>query len=122
MGNVCDKICESARFDWNQKIFDPCLKTSNCLKGEILNNKCLTDKKDELLKCCLSNCKPEENLNCEQHCGISYDINLERSTRGGIPESVMDSKIPKKNNKIYISFIVVSVLLIIFFIIILKRK
>lgn len=79
MGNVCDKMCQSARYDWDQKFFDKCLKKQGCLNNEFLNNKCMIDNRGELLSCCLRSCQPSKELNCEKHCATSYDINLERS-------------------------------------------
>jgi hypothetical protein len=123
MGNVCDKMCQSARFDWDHKYFDKCLDQAGCLKNEYLDNQCLINKKDDLLNCCLRNCQPEKDLNCEQHCGISYDINLERSIPYEITKNYTTAQVNniKKENgnslsvPLFILFIILIILIFIFF-------
>lgn len=126
MGNVCDKMCQSARFTWNQKYFDNCLQDAGCLRNEYLNNQCLIDKKDDLLRCCLQKCRPEKDLNCEQHCGISYDINLERSIPQKIPKNYeltpTKSEGSKPKNNLWIYMLFLTIFLIIFIFIAFKLK
>jgi len=124
MGNVCDKMCQSARFDWNQKYFDDCLKKTGCLKNEFLDNKCLIDNKDGIMGCCLRNCRPEKNLNCEQHCATSYDINLERSAPVNITKShqLNPTYNGDKHSNLWVYLLVLSLFLVVCIFIVFKLK
>ena len=126
MGNICDKMCQSARFDWEQKYFDSCLDKSGCLKNEYLDNQCLIDNKNNLLSCCMKNCKPTLELDCKQHCAISYDINLERSTQNKLEKNRVKQKNSDKyngdNSNLLLYLIISSIFLISLFFIAFKLK
>ena len=75
LNEVCRKLCESVRYDPYEKHFDECMTELNCLKNDILDYDCLKSNKKKLIDCCVEKC----GANCENHCNISYSINLERS-------------------------------------------
>ncbi len=131
MGNVCEKICESARFDWGRRSFDKCLGEAGCFKGgvrgEILDEQCMVDQKDHLLDCCLRNCEPAPNINCPQHCGLSYDINLERSIQPELPKASPDIVASQSagrpvNDRLGLYLAIAAFFLLIFFFVLFKLK
>lgn len=104
MTQVCNKVCQSVRYDPYIRHFDKCMVDIGCLKNDILNYDCIKKNKDQLISCCINKCD-----NCDEHCKISYDINLERS-------------LPDNNSKKYYWVLMLLVFLVIILVILYKMN
>lgn len=97
MNNVCNKICETSRFDYDNRYFDACLEENKCVINDTLSTDCLSRNKGKIISCCEKTCKinaPKEvhskthpgadtiedvNEYCKDHCDTSYGIHYQRS-------------------------------------------
>lgn len=74
--SVCNRVCQTARYNVGSKYFDNCMEKYKCLDNDFINHECLLINKDDIINCCTKSCDFED---CENYCKTSYDINLERS-------------------------------------------
>lgn len=79
--DVCNRVCESGRFDFTNRYFDKCLESSKCIQNDSISEECLTINKEKIITCCKDSCEKEKlpNVDCSNHCDTSYNIHLIRS-------------------------------------------
>lgn len=127
MNNVCSRICETSRFDYNNRYFDECLSDNSCVINDNLLDTCLNAHKKDIINCCEKTCKknaPKEvhskmhpnndtisdiDKYCQEHCTTSYDIHYKRSLNK--PEFTNINQVKNINNKYVIIFLWITLLM-----------
>jgi hypothetical protein len=132
MNNVCNKICETSRFDYDNRYFDACLEENKCVINDTLSAECLEKKKGDILSCCMKTCKtnaPKEvhskthpgadtisdvNEYCKEHCDTSFNIHFQRSLNR--PEITNINQVKNINDRyIYIFGWILIIMLFVFY-------
>ena len=100
----CTKICSLARgFTYQDDPFNICSSKKCLTDNNIVDSKCISSNKKELLECCRSNCTPTSTLDCEAHCSTSYDLATIQPKMYSMPvNSKINSKINSKESYTYI--------------------
>ena len=127
MNNVCQNICQSSRFDWQKRYFDSCMQDYECLNGiGIIDEKCLINNKNNLIDCCQKKCVPDnqnnDEIDCVQHCNLSYDINIEKSSKNNEGNNKEYNALLYNKEKNIGIYIIIITLLMMIFLFIFKNK
>jgi hypothetical protein len=131
MNNVCNRICETSRFDYDNRYFDACLEENKCIINDNLSDTCLSSHKKDIIDCCKKTCKknaPKEvhskahpgkdtiddvDKYCQDHCDTSYNIHYQRSLNK--PEITNINQVKNINNKYISIFLWITIFLLFIF-------
>lgn len=77
---LCNDICQlSSPYFNEQSYYLECAKEKGCLNSlRQTNSECIKANSDEILKCCLHDCIPAEDLDCNKYCLFSHNIAMNK--------------------------------------------
>lgn len=77
--NLCSDICETSSpyFARDSEYLD-CANQKSCLQEGTTstNSACIKQHADEILSCCLNNCIPASDLDCNKYCDFAHKLAL----------------------------------------------
>lgn len=71
--NNCEDSCYSIP-SHGMNIINRCAELSECGQIPVFNPSCLDEKKDDILRCCHSDCTGDQSLDCNNRCESLYDL------------------------------------------------
>lgn len=74
--NLCNNICKlsSPQFT-DQSTYLNCVEWNGCMnQNGKPDQECLQANKDTIHKCCLHNCVPTQDIDCNKYCDFSYKL------------------------------------------------
>lgn len=92
---MCGDTCKLIGGVWGRENpFVKCSEDIGCGKLESMDKKCLSDNREEILRCCKKRCFPTEDIDCEKHCQYSALLNVDLYKGFGIENSeTLDSNL-----------------------------
>ena len=118
----CTKICSLSReFSLSNDPFTIC-SSEKCFNSNKTDYKCITDNKKELINCCIENCTPSYNLDCESHCNTSYDLATIQYKPYIFPKNLKEDYVYNQNSKKILIYIIMLSFLVITFGLLLFKK
>lgn len=78
----CIETCRlSSPYVYPENTYTKCATKYGCKSEQDENNiKCINDKKQEIYNCCLDNCIPAHNLDCNENCTFLQDLTIDLDT------------------------------------------
>jgi len=122
---VCKNSCKLEDIWDDYNIINTCVKENECQLGD---EKCISNKKDDIMHCCDSICKPRTDINCSKLCPYLYDLALKPIRReiivspknSALSLEGSDKNTVKSSHYGFVILIFLLCIAIIFFIIMLK--
>lgn len=119
--DVCNRVCETGRFDYSNRYFDECMNKSGCIENDTISEDCIIKNKKDIIDCCKKSCPKKKDINCDDYCNTSFEIHLARSKNRPKIENInqlKDSTVIKSREYIFSIYTFLSLLILVYFTII----
>lgn len=75
----CVTTCKLNKDYWSNHPYDECVQLAGCNRSD---SDCIRKSKEGVYRCCLRNCVPTRDVDCQSYCKLAQDIALDPSTLG----------------------------------------